>query len=1536
MEVQIRGAQKNDAPILYSRRPRVMVKQYSTTQMKATNIRAIDYKTDPAKLLLKVTKPQRYDFEGFFSTIEDPETPLEGLTQDMIDNGRLVFVAPKSLQTKHRRSFIIQQIQLEAIDEYGAESNSKLRIAFFVQKYVAYYLSVVTNNPLRLLEGKSCKLATENIDILCPASNCHRGKFSVIGEPKNGGLYRNGRKTNQFMYGDLVRGNIVYRHDNSENLVDSIVISIMEQSQLALVTLNVMVESMDDSPPFLSVHKDIIARNGELTKIETEVLRASDPDSSLEDITFRCVVKPNGGSLKKDEQGVLTTVEEFSEVELESGVIFYHSLSKEPMDDHFVFVLSDKIPNLSKRYTARIKVRAADNMPPYRRYGGECLARMRETDASLSLNFIHYVDNVSPSSAISIMLLPQRRHDFSNVRHGSIVRIIGYRQLPATIFSQQELFHNKIFFLNTNGEVGMHAKNLRLEFVVSDGRNNTTPVQSCTVVIEPVDNKAPRASVAQAINALEGDRVCVNRSHIVMTDVDSEMTKLEFQVILQPKYGRFVYEGKSISEDNYMKYLDLEQKCLWYYHDGSETRTDEFTISASDGVNYMQKEVKIEVKPLNDQRPFFLREKVELRVTENSTVVIDSDLLEAVDKDSEKSLLTFHVVDGSKLGYLQTKKDNEVRKFTQNDIDNALLVYSHRNREIGPFSVYDNFTVSVCDLRSLSKDCNSTTQVRVEVVPINSSPPSLMPGVDLIVEEGRFAAVGTNVFKCKDSDTLSSSIGIQVVKFPKFGYLENTAPSIGSEQSNAGVHISEFLCWDVEKSSVNYVQSNHSGFEPDLDSFAIIAFDGTFNSSIVTINVRISPRMDERPVVKQVAPIKLQEGSWIIIDDQHIRVTDKDNPKDLLKLYIVIGPTHGQMFYKCNGVGPPLLKRLPLGASIDYLHCALIYVHDDSESISDRIQIEVTDGKMASKATLDVDVVPVNDKMPEIVTNIAMTVRFGGFKDITRSYLAAHDLDSDATQLSYRLTKQPLYGSIKAYINGLPKRLLLNSTFTQDDLDKKRVSYVNHRMPVLGLTDKFRFDLSDGKNSIKNKTFAIRIRLSCRKHFKIKTKDVMSNGPKIFISSSNLRAQRRKVDGDSTTKSITFHIIRQPKYGVLSLDDNKKRKIITAVTEDELNKRQLVYRSFEYPRKKNDSLRFFATDGKCMQRGKLHILTMNTNITIDLMKRVSPLNVVSKGITSVTPLEVRSSDKYRPDKVIYRLKSLPRHGVMLKDGVNMSSFSQKDVNELRISYLLLNATAEDDELSIDVTAKDFYGLNLDSKPVRIILKISINIPSMRKVRVMANVPITSLAKTGQGIIGSVISKHNLLSLDCSSQPDPSLRYFVIEPPIHGELMFNDTGLQATSFTQGDINSGRLVYMLTDHSLIEYSDSLILDAESNGCQKLSGTEFRIKWSVVSLSDKIKVQCTNGRTLITVKLLRHGYVNQGSGVVLHLKSLPDRDESLTPARVWFHPGDKEKTFNVPEEVLEYEKVEMYIEKEFNTLLKRTKLTLDIAKLQGKQII
>eukprot|EP00794_Sanderia_malayensis_P018955 gene18955-20861_t len=1534
LKIRILPAQTKSPPYIYSRFSRIVVKQYGLKQMLASNMRVVDFKARPENLLLTVSTTKKNDLGGFFATMDRPDQPLEGITQQQVNQKNIIFVSPKKLLAKTSRSSTIQQMHLRAVDVYGTVSKRKLRMMFFVRKFVANYLTVVINSPIHVLEGQSYTISSLNLDIACKSLKCNGVKFAVWSGPQYGQLLKDSQQINLFTMEDILKKRLVYKHDGSETLSDGIVLTISDKYQFAYATLGIVVEPLDDSAPFLSVNKPIVTGNGRRTRIETDSLKASDPDTPIDRIEFHIKQKPRKGDIVRMSTGrKYEIVNKFYEIELENGVIYYATNSQHPTTDNFTYILSDggKKPNLSKEYTSMIKIQATDKSPPYKADSSDCLVMINETTRSLSLNFLLYKDATSSSSEIVFTLKEDvastKKEDLIQLQ--DIFKLNQHEKVSVKDFTQMEVFHNKIFFLNTYNEIGRQTKTLYLKFIVTDKDGYSTGLQTCKVMIKPVDNLPPQITLARSLRVLEGNRMRLDSKTLILNDTDTYLGALRLRLTSQPKHGRIIFKGKELKSGAWIAYKDMTSNALYYAHNDDENTKDAFVIVVSDGKQSTQKELLIHITPVNDQRPMFTKDNTRVSVMEASSVVLDLKLFKVIDADTDVKNLSFHVITAPSKGHVIVQR-HRVDKFTYDDLKNGLVTYSHKQTEIGPYATTDLAKISVCDLSPFdSANCSSVLNLSFDIIPINSRPPKLTAKQSLLVEEGSRVLLDDKSLLCSDEDTIPDEIEIQILKFPQFGFIENIAPSEGSEESNAGKRISAFKYSDLKSKTIYYVQHNHTGIEPREDSVSFMAYDGVFQSSDVGLKINISATSDEEPRI-ETDVVKVHEGGWKIIGSDVIRITDKDIPKERLLFFVEEFPKHGQMLYRCNGAFPGL-KILKIGQRLYYNRCALVYGHDDSESRSDQISLVATDRKKAVRAVVKIDIIAVNDQKPTVVKNFTMMVRAGALKNITRSYLETRDLDTPDELIRYRIRSLAMYGALKKYdvTTRNYTHLIVNSTFTQSDVNENLISYTNILLPLNGFRDSFGLEVTDGAHVIKALQFYLRIKVSCRKYLRITTNDVRADNPSINVTNVNLHVETRPRGNARKINAISYQVIKPPSRGLLIVAGKQQKSNVISFSQDDLNDNKVEYRPSKYPLRRNDSFKFFVTDGKCLQRGKMNIIATNTK-TIKLLDRNAPLNVKKQGVTTITPLELRADEQYSSKNVVYLVTKAPKNGVLVKGRENATRFTQEDINELSLGYRLVNRQEMKDTFDAKILLLD-KARKLDvSIYEEFTFNIGINLPKRQKPRVITNQAITSLEYLSPNVLGSVITNQNLLSYDCLSLQDPNLAYTVIEPPIHGELFHKETGKAVAKFTQKDVNEGVIIYKLTDKRMLSYDDKIFLDVSSDGCENMKNIEFSIHWSVITLSDDIVVKCLPRKTELIINMKRNGYIKQGSAFEVHMESVGDEKRSFQPIRIWFYPNEVTKQWTLPDDVLEYELINVQLKNEFNTLLgKKKSIVVDVSK-------
>ncbi len=121
------------------------------------------------------------------------------------------------------------------------------------------------------------------------------------------------------------------------------------------------------------------------------------------------------------------------------------------------------------------------------------------------------------------------------------------------------------------------------------------------------------------------------------------------------------------------------------------------------------------------------------------------------------------------------------------------------------------------------------------------------------------------------------------------------------------------------------------------------------------------------------------------------------------------------------------------------------------------VSFTVTDGTTGSiAATRGIDVVAVNDA-PVLAANAGLTVAENSLGNvITRSMLAATDVDDDASQLVYTLADAPDHGTLRLAGTALAG----GGTFRQVDVDDGRLSYDHDGSETAA--DGFTFTVADG------------------------------------------------------------------------------------------------------------------------------------------------------------------------------------------------------------------------------------------------------------------------------------------------------------------------------------------------------------------------------------------------------------------------------------------------------------------------------------------
>ena len=128
----------------------------------------------------------------------------------------------------------------------------------------------------------------------------------------------------------------------------------------------------------------------------------------------------------------------------------------------------------------------------------------------------------------------------------------------------------------------------------------------------------------------------------------------------------------------------------------------------------------------------------------------------------------------------------------------------------------------------------------------------------------------------------------------------------------------------------------------------------------------------------------------------------------------------------------------------------------DNTGVNHTVEFKVTDGSVYSAGvTRDVSITQANDP-PALDKNEGAGVNEGQSVTITNAMLNEGDPDDSGAGLTYTVTDLPDHGTLEADSS----TILLNGTFTQDDIDQGRVAYLHGGGEATA--DSFTFKLEDG------------------------------------------------------------------------------------------------------------------------------------------------------------------------------------------------------------------------------------------------------------------------------------------------------------------------------------------------------------------------------------------------------------------------------------------------------------------------------------------
>ncbi|KFW92503.1 FRAS1-related extracellular matrix protein 1, partial [Phalacrocorax carbo] len=1535
LPVQIKGAIPNQIPKAAPMAKFMLeVDQFILTPITTSIIDAEDNETPKSLLVFNITKPPP---RGFITHLSDHTKAVGSFTWKDLSDMLIAYQPPNSSHTERRN----YEMEFEVHDFYF-ERSLAITVRLSIRTADTNAPRVSWNTGLNLLEGQSRPITWQHFQVV-DNDDIQNVRLVTVDGLQHGRLTVRGGKGFMFTVSDIQAGVVHYHHDDSDSTKDFVVFRIFDGSHSIRHKFPINILPKDDSSPFLISNVVIEVHEGQTILIQGSMLHAADMDSSDDYILFNITKPPQAGEImKKPEPNLIGySVSSFLQRDLFNGIIYYHHLGGEIFEDSLEFVLCDSHdpPNLSEPQVMMVHIIPVDDQLPREAPGVTRHLVLKETEiAHLTKKHLHFIDVEEQDRELTYTITTS---PFFSCTHGhsdagklfmadTILKLVkDPAALALQSFTQHAVNYMKVAYMPPLQDIGPEPQQVQFIFSVSNQHGGTLYGICFNITILPVDNQAPEVFTSH-LRVEEGGLSPVTEGHILVSDVDTKQEHLLLLLQRQPQHGAVELDGIPMNEGDRLSCGDLRTLAVRYRHDGSETLTDDVLFAATDGIHFVEFILQVKVLPVNDEPPVMRTGLVPvLHCLEGEEVVLSSEYIYATDADSDDMKLTLMLARQPYHGIVR-KAGIAVDHFSQADVISGLVTYKHTSGEIGLTPSVDILTFIVSDDEAgldvkgccyegplpppvPLHDPSPVYDLNITILPVDNQPPLIAAGVKFVVEEGSSAAITTNHLFAIDPDTTADDLEFVLVSPPQFGYIENILPSPGFEKSNIGISIASFQMKHLKALNINYVQARHMRMEPTADHFVLYVTDGLHRSADTPFFVLINPTNDEVPEFI-ARNITVQEGEMKELDLSVINAVDLDVPQDHLVFGVVQRPWYG---FLINGVhGNDILHYKQLINHNHHSHGLLVhdfsmellkngmklmYMHDNSENLTDSFKIQLSDGKHKVLRTISVEVIPVNDEKPVLSKKDDIEVNMGETRIISSAVLSAEDKDTPRERIYYLFERIPENGQLQLKVSQGWMTLQTGMKCTQEELDMNLVRYVHTGAIGSKNKDSFTFFLWDGYNRSPAVEFYINIKDMEKGDIAVFIKPLrVPKGDWAYIKTDVLLA----LDGTDKPEELLYVITSPPQYGQIEYVGYPGIPI-TSFSQMDVARQIVCYVHNTKAAVPEDSFRFIISNGLRTKHGTLMISLEPADQALPTLSRNMGLRLVEGAMALLSPDVLQLSDPdTAKENLTFLLAQLPQYGHLYYRGAVLLqyNFTQQDVDNRDVAYKHRGGDSQIDRFTFVATDGTNQGFimngRVQSEPVAFSIQASVDHLDKMAPKIIHLHCFSDVELLKNGNYGIYITARSLKASDPNTKDD-KIVFKILRGPRYGYLENITTGgFIQEGFSQKDLNSKIILYVINPSCEVN-SDSLefqVTDASGNSAVP---QRLELRWSRIEMQ-QTEYEVCESVGVVSLKITRAGHSAESAFITVkvnEVSAMLGKDFTVTPSKlVQFDPGMSTKTWNI----------------------------------------
>ncbi|XP_034566115.1 chondroitin sulfate proteoglycan 4-like [Notolabrus celidotus] len=1266
------------------------------------------------------------------------------------------------------------------------------------------------------------------------------------------------------------------------------------------------------------------------------------------DLNFRLLTLPKKGQLYLSNK-VLKRKSTFSQKNVTDGLVKYELFNRMHYDtrDTFSFQVFSTHAN-STTYDCRINIKAQPTAATVLNKGLSVLEGGHAV-ISKDILFTHTAGNHEVHYSITV-----------SPRHGQIrkINLSNSTSINDNIvtFSNQDIIEERIMYVHDDSETKQDSFTFGIAVYKphrhhSKKENRTTGEHTFNISVQLVNDQRPVRVVDKVFHVARYGQRLVTLNDLRYRDDDSDF---EESWLVYTRRGIPMGELVLASNPNHKVYeftqRDLEQNKVLFVHRG--VSFGRFVLFVSDGKHYVSTLMEVTA-----QDPYLKAENnTGLTVQRGGRTTFTSANLSVFSnldiRDPRE--VTFEVFLPPKHGALCFRDNGKcdtvtetVQIFTQRDLVEGRLGYQHD----GSHELTDGFNVTA---RARERSTERRTErgrrevhldigVLVKVyLKSHHKAPLVINNRPVVVTEGKNVSISRQDLEVVHEDSKPSEITFTVQSPPTQGALQKSSPTGNQQYYNEeqkffyqGIGEQTANSFTQEDLNQGLIIYNNWATGSTNDSVLLEATNGITKVGPIRLEIDIIPIL----IPLLVSDLTLDEGSSLPLTPDAIKVTNPHFSGMNFLYQVIIPPRHGHLEHS-RIPGMPITAFTHTEVKSEYIS----YIHDGSETQRDNFSIVANQTEVRKHSlpcTVHIHVIPVNDETPVVTTNKGLKVWVGSLTEITPDELSAEDWDTLPETLEFIITP-PSNGHLA--LKSAPSRQILN--FTQNHIQTGQLVFVHSG----ALSGGFQFQVNDGVNFAPRQIFsttAHSLVLTLQRNHQLE----VYPGSTTPISKQELQAVTNDVIDIRRNHSVVFEVTALPKLGrlVQRLPNNSTQNIST-FTQSMVNDGVILY-----DQNKPQSVGWSALDSFSFtvssppsflpphtftilisyQANKHHYnpqyktrLLNNTGAVVAEGGRV----MIDRTKLDASNLLGQVPESLRKEHwIMYRVISLPRHGALSIHGHNLTrnkpDFSQVTLNKFGITYIHDDSETTSDSFTLRawVAPLDFSSSSSssssqsDSLAVTETFNITVTPVNDQPPLIRSRNPRMKV------VVGeSVVIGPEYLQVEDHDTPPEELHYLVISKPDNGYLTLGERLEPVTSFTQYDVNHGRLhfiqqgepssgvfyfnvtdghhrpLYKLFSLEVIKPSVSIV---NNTGLSLVQG-----KTAVILTTYQLAAQ-TNGRsraniTYTVTKHPRHGRIAindqevttfwhedlQFGRVVYHMTELSEsEDEFQISVSAWSHGGD-----------------------------------------------